>query len=103
MQKESDHCAYMAPTGNYIMLEQNCMLTDWENGQTVPIDSSKVFIFQSGSLNHSISDCKSHSLGPGYEWTTCRATGTFDLTLVNKFNEAIEITNGTFKNILFTD
>lgn len=96
------HCAYLNLSSVYVTLEENCKLTAFANGQTGPIDSSKVFIYQSGSLQLSISDCKNHSLGSGYDWTTCRASGSFDLTLMNKDNETIEITNGTFKNILFT-
>jgi len=95
------HCAYLLPPSTNITLEQSCNLTSFVNGQNVPIDSSKVFIYQSGSLNLSVSDCKTHSLGSGLDWSTCRASGTFELTLVNNLNETIEITNGTFNNILF--
>jgi len=97
------NCAYMNLSGTYVTLGQHCNLTAYADGQTMPIDSSKVFIYQSGSLKHSISDCKKHSLGSGLDWTTCRASGSFDLTLKNKDNETIEITNGTFKNILFNN
>jgi len=98
---DTHNCAYLIPQGTIVTKGENCNLSSFVNGQIVPIDSSKVFTFQSGTLKLFISDCKTHSLGSGLDWSTCRASGTFDLTLANNLNETIEITNGIFNNILF--
>ena len=95
------NCAYLVPEfpGSYI--GQNCTL--YSTDQYTPIDSSKVFAYQSGSLNLTIGECNTYTVEDpfgffSYEVTTCQVSGTFDLTLVNKNNETIEITNGLINN-----
>jgi len=70
---------------------------DTNSGGT--IDSAKVFIYQSGSLNVSFSNCVTKTrtdlfTGQTAQYHDCAALGTFDLTLVNKNNETIKLTNG---------
>ena len=103
-------CAYMAPELTTIYTDLHCNLTSKVDGINVPIDSSKVFIYQSGSLNLTISDCSTNTSenphpdgGSSSTVTSCRASGTFDLTLVNKNNETIEITNGVIKDFPFVN
>ena len=94
-------CAYLAPELTTIYKDVHCNLTSRIDGLISPIDSSKVFTYQSGSLNLTISDCITNTEeyphpdgGSSHTTSSCRASGTFDLTLVNKNNETIEITNG---------
>ena len=96
-----NNCAYLVPKipGSYI--GANCTL--YSTDQDTPIDSSKVFTYQSGFLNLTIEECNTKTVEDPYgifsfEVTTCMVSGTFDLTLVNKDNETIEITNGIINN-----
>lgn len=97
-------CAYLAPEFTSINLGQGCTLSEIDvSGGSVPIDSEKVFLYQSGSLNVSFSNCVNQTgydpvTGTNYTYTTCDADGTFDLTLVNKNDSTIKITNGVVKN-----
>jgi hypothetical protein len=97
-------CAYMAPENSVPSItEPGCVLTDQTGGSNFPIDSVLVYYYQSGSLNSTISDCKGYSgtdFGTGlpYAYSECKVSGTFDLTLVNKNNQTIKITNGVFSN-----
>jgi len=97
-------CAYLAPELTSIKLEPGCTLSEIEvSGDSVPIDSEKVFLYQSGSLNVSFSNCEDHTgydpfTNQNYTYTICDANGTFDLTLVNKNDSTIKITNGVVKN-----
>jgi hypothetical protein len=94
-------CAYLAPEYYKVYHDENCNLRTQSNGHIVPIDSTKVFIFQSGYLNASLTDCQTHTSDLGiavYTYVTCIASGTFELTLVNNIDETVEITNGTIYN-----
>jgi hypothetical protein len=100
---EKTGCAYLEPEFASVRLAQGCQLKQVDQaGNLVPIDSSKVFIYQSGSLNVSFSDCSSKSgvdfvTGYNYQYNECAAIGTFGLTLANKNNELIKITDGVVK------
>jgi len=97
-----NNCAYMAPELSNVYRDPACNLTSHINGQILPIDSSKVFTYQSGSLNLTISECKTYpnkySISGPSSYSVCKASGTFNLTLVNKGGETIEITNGIINN-----
>jgi hypothetical protein len=101
---EKTGCAYLQPEFTYnILLNQGCQLSEiTAGGNTIPIDSVKVFVYQSGSLNVSFSNCITKSgvdifTGLNYQYDICAALGTFDLVLANKNNETIKITNGIVK------
>ncbi len=93
-------CAYLEPLGSSISQNEGCLLTDKdEAGNIIPIDSTKVFIYQSGSFNISFSKCvKKTSVdlltGQSSQYDDCAASGSFDLTLVNKDNDIIVISDG---------
>jgi hypothetical protein len=96
---EKTGCAYFEPEFSTVRLDQGCQLSD---GNTDPIDSVKVFLYQSGSLNVSFSKCITKSgvdfvTGLNYQNEICAVLGTFDLVLVNKNNETIKISNGIVK------
>ena len=98
---EKEGCAYLAPANTVIYInEPGCLfMTKNDFGDLVPIDSAQVYVYKSGSLNISFSDCTGHSgtdwaTGLPYSYQVCRASGIFDLTLINKNNQTIEITNG---------
>ncbi len=92
------NCAYLNLSSSLVILSNECKLSSFQNGHDMPIDSSKVFIYQSGSLNLMIADCKTHYLLGNPWYNSCTASGTFELTLANNNNETIKITNGNFKN-----
>jgi hypothetical protein len=100
---EKTGCAFLEPEFTYLRLDQGCQLSEINPvGNTIPIDSVKVFVYQSGSLNVSFSNCITKSgvdfvTGLNYQYEICAALGTFDLVLVNKNNETIKITNGIVK------
>jgi len=100
---EKTGCAYLEPEFSYIILNSGCMLSVQNpSGGPLPIDSSKVFLYESGSLNVSFSNCISKSgvdiiTGLPYQYNDCAAIGTFDLTLKNNNNSTIKITNGIVK------
>ena len=93
----SNDCAYLTPTGQQFVLQQpGCILN---NGN--PIDSVLVFLYRSGSINYSTSNCTRKRVpdlvfGGYLEYDECDVTGTFSLTLGNKNNQTIVITNGSF-------
>jgi|GEM_PF-6758024 len=94
----SNNCAYLMPTGQQVVAQQpGCILYNSGN----PIDSVKVYLYRSGSMNYSTSNCK-HKKEPdfvfgGYiEYDVCDINGTFSLTLGNKNNQTIVITKGSF-------
>ena len=98
---DEKNCAYLAPEYYKVYHDEDCNLDARINNQIVPIDSTKVFIYQSGYLNASLTNCQTHTTDLGisvYTYTTCIASGTFELTLVNKIDETIEITSGTIYN-----
>jgi hypothetical protein len=86
-------CSYLRPTGMLVSSATgNCNLTNGGN----PIDSVQVYWYESGSINFSYSDCRNltGTTIPGQR--DCRITGSFDLTLTNKNNQKIKLTNGSF-------
>jgi len=91
-------CAYLEPTGtNFSLASPGCQLISGG-----PIDSTKVYFYQSGTVNISKSDCE-HKREPdlvfgGFlEHDECTLSGDFSLTLVNKNNATIKITNGVLR------
>lgn len=101
--KKTD-CAYLVPEFTTLNFNTEGCIPPSENnsnGNVVPIDE-KVFVYQSGSLNVSFSNCVTKSkvdfvTGINFQQTDCAAIGTFDLTLINKNNSTIKITNGIVK------
>ncbi len=93
-------CAYLEPLGSSISQNQGCLLTDKDDaGHIIPIDSTKVFIYQSGSFNINFSNCTKKTgvdfvTGISYQYDVCAVSGSFDLTLVNKDNTTIKISDG---------
>jgi hypothetical protein len=94
-------CAYLEP-GNTIIYDNypTCQLSIKNSyGDPEPIDSALVYIYQSGSLNISFSNCVMKTetdiyTGDTNQYEVCLASGTFDLVLINKNNNTIKITNG---------
>jgi hypothetical protein len=90
-------CAYLEP-GNTEVYDNypKCQLSVKNSyGNAELIDSTQVYIYQSGSLNISFSNCVMKTetdlfTGDANQYEKCLASGTFDLVLVNK----IKITNG---------
>jgi hypothetical protein len=90
---EKTGCAYLKPEFTTLQFNQGC---------NPLLDPAEVFIYQSGSLNVTFSNCVRKAgvdviTGSNYQYDDCAALGTFDLTLVNKNNEIIKITNGIVK------
>ena len=86
-------CSYLRPTGMLVSSSSgNCNLTNGGN----PIDSVQVYWYESGSINFSYFDCRNltEATIPGQK--DCKITGSFDLTLTNKNNQKIKLTNGSF-------
>ena len=94
----SNNCAYLYPTGEHFLLKQpGCIIDNGGN----PIDSAKVYLYRSGHLNYSKINCRhkkepAPSGGGTIEYDECDVTGTFNLTLVNKNNQTIVISKGSF-------
>ena len=93
-------CAYLAPLGSIIHENDGCGLTERDDtGTIIPIDSTKVYLYQSGSFNISVSNCTKKTAvdvltGQSYQYDDCSVSGTFDLTVVNKEDATIKITDG---------
>jgi hypothetical protein len=91
------NCAYLEPNNTLIIQSAtNCELTDISG---LSIDSVSVYLYQSGSVNISYKNCSRKSQYDPYSGSTisydvCDADGTFDLTLKNKENKTITITEG---------
>jgi len=90
------NCAFLVPDNSSYMLLAGCRLSFAD-----PVDSSKIYYYRSGAINYSYSNCKHkivHDLVTGIhaEYDECSVTGTFSLTLGNKNNEKIAVTNGSF-------
>ena len=96
-------CAFLEPPFNTVSVGQGCILSSVDSlGNSIPIDSIKVFIYQSGTSNVSFTNCVRKSgfdiiTGLNYQYDDCAASGTFDLTLSNKNDSTIKITNGIVK------
>ena len=94
----SPDCAYLDPDPESIRVNTGCFLT-YNDGTT--IDSSVVYLYQSGSFNSTTSNCGQKQVYDIFtgEYVTvhqCDIKGTFDLTLVNNNGDIIEIKNGSF-------
>ena len=97
----SNNCAYLEPTGQHLIAQQPGCILYRSGNYGNPIDSVKVYLYRSGSLNSSTSNCKRKKeldpvSGVYKEYDECDINGTFSLTLGNKNNQTIEITKGSF-------
>lgn len=90
-------CAYYATDNSLVYVADKCQMT---NGSGLPIDSAVVYIYQSGSLNVTYSNCSSVSLidlsGNHVTAEYCDMEGSFDLVLKNNENKLITISDGHF-------
>lgn len=89
------NCAFLQPSGTLIAKNfPGCTLT---NADGSPIDLSRVFIYQSGSINTTYSNCK-HKKDPftNIEYNECIVTGSFSLAVGNNAGQIKNIT-GSFK------
>ncbi len=91
----NSNCAYLEPAGSSVERAANCILTQYG----LPIDSSAVYLYSSGTVFVGYSNCESHSEYDPFSNSTihyeiCDAEGSFELTLKNKNNDSIVITNG---------
>ena len=87
------NCAYLQPNGISVGgTGTNCILHTGGN----PIDSVNVYWYESGSLTYSYNDCFDigNATIPGQK--DCAVNGNFNLTLTNKNNQKIVLTNGSF-------
>ena len=91
-------CAFLQPTGGDVSPGTNCQLNSGGN----PIDSVAVYWYESGSLSFTYTDCKqvTAAIVPGQK--DCAISGQFDLTLTNKNNQKIRLTNGSFSGRIRT-
>ncbi|MBL0271508.1 MAG: hypothetical protein IPQ06_00190 [Chitinophagaceae bacterium] len=90
-----NNCAFLQPTGTLIVKNlPGCLLTNF-NGS--PIDSSRVFIYNSGSISTAYTNCKLKT-DPftNIQYEECRVTGSFSLVIGNNSGQTKKIT-GSFK------
>ncbi|MBC7875011.1 MAG: hypothetical protein H7Y01_13495 [Ferruginibacter sp.] len=93
-------CAFLSPPGTSVFAAGgNCNNLQSGNG---PIDSVSVYWYESGSLNFSYSDCKAVTVAIVQGQKDCAISGTFDLSLTNKNNQKIRLTNGSFSGRIRT-
>jgi hypothetical protein len=93
-------CAYFQPTGLSVHdVFGNC--STLLSGSD-PIDSLRVYWYESGSLNFSYTDCKAVTNAIVSGQKDCAISGNFDLTLTNKNNQKMRLTNGSFKGKIRT-
>jgi hypothetical protein len=88
-------CAYLSTNSNILINEDiNCAIT-YADG--TPIDSSKVYFYQSGTFTSTTSNCTHQSgyviIGVG-SYDLCDIVVNFSVTLVNNKGDKIEIKNG---------
>lgn len=94
----NNNCAYLSPTGQQVYVQHpGCIVLNSGN----PIDSVKVYLYRSGNLSITKSNCRrmterAYGGSGGVEYDLCDVSGTFNLTLGNKNNQTIVITNGSF-------
>ncbi len=94
----SNNCAYLYPTGAELRVHQpGCIIESVGS----PMDSVKVYLYRSGNLTFSKSNCRRKREPNPFtagtiEYNVCDVKGTFDLTLGNKNNQTIKITRGSF-------
>jgi hypothetical protein len=94
-------CAYMdtGTSGENVTDIGNCHLTQISGA---PIDSAVVYLYLNGFFNINYYNCESHSeydvfTGRTINYDVCDANGTFELTLKNKDDNIIRITEGSFQ------
>jgi len=95
-----DSCAFLDPGINALFVQRTAYCDLSTN--SLPIDSVKVYLYQSGSVNISYKNCSFKSeydpfTGTNYSYNVCDANGAFNLVLKNKENKTITITNGTLE------
>jgi hypothetical protein len=95
-------CAYLLPQNTTIVAQPGCKLFDYSMSSLGgSIDSSKVLLYSSGTLNLVSSNCRTVNVDifgtGGAPFTYCDVNGTFDLTLQNKNNQKIVIAKGVVK------
>jgi len=93
--KEPD-CAYLNQDNASLVEDPGCILS-YEDG--TPIDSSQVYLYQSGVFSVNTSNCEhiqKHDpyTGEYYYVDECDLSGNFNVTLVNNQGDIIEIKNG---------
>jgi hypothetical protein len=86
----SIECAYLEPIGSTITGFCNSLLMN--NGV---IDSVRVYWIESGSVSFGYSDCKALTNVTVQGQKDCAINGTFNVTLTNKNNDKIILSNGT--------
>ena len=95
---EKTGCAYSLPKGTYINnLSPTCVVTYQSLNPSIPIDSSKIYQYSSGSFNLTSTNCTTRRttfLSIPVTYTNCDVNGTFDIELTNRNNERIVIMNG---------
>ena len=89
-------CAYLNPHNAELAEDPGCILS-YTDGK--PIDSSRVYLYQSGVFNVNTSNRKQiqkHDpfTGEYYYVDECDVHGNFNVTLVNNKGDIIEIKNG---------
>ena len=92
-------CAYFQPVGRYIDINADC---DPSYVDGLPGNTDSIYIYQNGSVSLSYSNCTTKSgydivTGTNYSYHLCDGNGTFELTLKNKKNETIVLTNGQIR------
>jgi hypothetical protein len=91
------NCAFYATDNTAVIVAGDCQLTI---GPGLPIDSAAVYIYQSGSLNVSYSNCNAVKFtdlsGNHVTATYCDMEGSFELGLKNNENKLITISDGKF-------
>ena len=89
-------CAYLNPHNVELSEDPGCILS-YTDGS--PIDSSLVYLYQSGVFNVTTSNRKQISkhdpfTGEYYSVDECDVYGNFNVTLINNRGDIIEIKNG---------
>lgn len=93
---------YLEPGIGDVQISGNCQLSSFG----FPIDSVAVYLYESGSFNILYKNCYEKSEYDPFssstiKYSVCDADGTFNLTLKNKENKIINITDGTFEMFSF--
>ena len=87
-QTRGVECAWLQPANYGVVTANDCNAL---NVYGMPIDSVKVFWLHSVNYSEGLSNCKA-TKSP--EFRQCQLEANFTLTLVNKNNEKIILTNG---------
>jgi hypothetical protein len=97
---EEPNCAFFSPEYSNVQRRAPCNIIFINPiGGIEPIDSSAVYLYQSGSIHFAFSNFETKSgidffTGFPYSVTYCTIIGTFDLVLANNKGETITITKG---------